>query len=185
MYEPCPVVALARGGTFGLDYQWREDDLPLGGPQCDANAFLGCLLSEIVRLTPLLDDERYKAEHGERNILQDAVFGFVTRLRRRCIHPECSVISDSLHNSELGLTLRFPDGHYASNSAGKTISLADLWLHHFGEIKADTENPCGTCQRPVVRQNFLEGEPPLLIIQLERAVVCRRNGVDVPMKIHS
>ena len=151
-------------------------------PQCDANAFLGCLLSEIVRLTPPPDDQRYKAEHGERDILQDAVFGFVTRLRRRCTHPACSVISDSLHSRELALTLRFPVEHYSSGSSQRTISLEDLWLHHFGEVALDTQNPCGACQGPVVRQNFLEGEPPFLIIQIERAVVCRRGGVDVPIK---
>ena len=66
-----------------------------------------------------------------------------------------------------------------------TISLEDLWLYHFGEVAQDSQNPCGACQRPVVRQNYLEGEPPFLIIQIERAVACRLGGVDTNIKIHT
>ena len=185
MKQVCPVVALARKGKFGADFSKRPCDPREGGPQCDACDVLECLLSEIVQLTPHSmesSDKDYLRQHGERNILQDAVFGFLNRVRTRCIHRPCSEIRDSLHNRELVLKLSFPVQHSSVDTSGLSMSLEELWVLHFGEVEAHIESPCATCGQPAVRQNFLEGEPPLLIIQLVRSV---KNREGVARKIHT
>ena len=112
-------------------------------------------------------DANYELEHGVRNVLQDAVFGLVTRIRSRCLHPGCGIVHDTLHNSALELSLAFPNGH--RKQEGLRMTLQDMWENHFSEMKVDTKiDACEGCTSGAMRQSFLEGEPPLLIIKLER-----------------
>ena len=188
MCKPCPVVRLARLGYFGNDFQRRPGDPLLGGPQCDACEFLEAMLRHLVGVTPHRAerfDKDYNTDHGERTVLQDAVFGFLTRVRSRCEHAACLSVSDSLHNNHLVLRLAFPVEHHTLESQGQklSITLQEMWDYHFGEHLSDSA--CVRCSNPVVRQNFLEGEPPLLIMKLERGVQIENSGMMVSQKIHS
>ena len=188
MWNPCPVVRLARKGCFGIDFKSRPGDPDGDGPQCDVCEFLEAMLRHLVDVTPHraeLVDPAYTRDHGERNILQDAVFGFLTRVRSRCVHAACLSVSDSLHNSHLVLKLAFPVEHQELGFRGQklSITLQEMWDHHFGEHESDSE--CGCCGKLVTRQNFLEGEPPLLIMKLERGVQILNSGTMVSRKIHS
>ena len=179
MLRPCPVVCLARRGGFGDDFRRRQFDSPLGGPQCDSCEFLEAMLGAIVDATPhnaARVHKNYVAEHGVRTILQDAVFGFLTRYRSCCTNASCLAVSDSLHNDHLVLKLTFPGNDC-------TIKLRDMWEYHFGEQLAVPG--CAHCGKDVVRQRFLEGEPPLLIIKLERGVQIRQSGLNVEKKIQT
>ena len=188
MCNPCPVVRLARKGCFGIAFKSRRGDPDGDGPQCDACEFLEAMLRHLVDVTPHraeLVDPTYIRDHGERNILQDAVFGFLTRVRLRCAHAACLSVSDSLHNSHLVLKLDFPVEHHTLGSNGQklSITLQEMWDHHFGEHESDSV--CVRCGKFVTQQHFLEGEPPLLIMKLERGVQRLNSGTMVSRKIHS
>ena len=188
MCKPCPVVHLARLGYFGNDFQRRRDDPLLGGPQCDACEFLEAMLRHLDGVTPHRVerfDKEYITDHGVRTVLQDAVFGFLTRVRSRCEHAACLSVSDSLHNSHLVLKLAFPVEHHTLESQGQksSITLQEMWDYHFGEHL--TATPCVSCRNSVVQQHFMEGEPPLLIMKLERGVKIEDGGMMVSRKIHS
>ena len=161
MCNPCPVVALARRGNFGDDFRRRKGGPQYGGPQCDSYELLEAMLREIVGATPhdaASHDEHYVAKHGVRTILQDAVFGFLTRDRSRCTNAACLAVHDSLHNDELVLKLNFPDkqSRYFPVTFPDDhcdITLRDMWEYHFGEQLA--ERRCAHCQNEVKRQCFL------------------------------
>lgn len=146
------------------------------------------MLEHIARAIPHDADNfvgDYNIRHGVRTILQDAVFGLLTRDRSRCINAACLVVRDSLHNSHLVLKLAFPDEHRAEKTTRQPlrITLQEMWEYHFGERKYEWARAhCGTLG---VRQSFLEGEPPLLIIKLERGVEVIRSVAKVRKKIQS
>ena len=79
----------------------------------------------------------------------------------------------------------FPVEHHTLESQGQklSITLQEMWDYHFGEHLSDSA--CLSCNNPVVRQNFLEGEPPLLIMKLERGVQIENSGMMVSQKIHN
>ena len=132
-----------RSGTFGLDFTGA-------GTQCDAFDFM--------RETLHFLDEQHLS----------GTFGCGIRARGRCVH--CVAVKD-MSSLEPYLSLQLPEG-----SSATALPLRALWERCFEENPVQPDAKCpsldvdkeASCSGPVARQLFLEREPPVLLLRIER-----------------
>jgi ubiquitin C-terminal hydrolase len=138
------LAKAVRTGDFGADFVGA-------GVQCDAFDF-------ILTMLRFLDDMHYR---------QHFACGLRTRLR--CLH--CSVASDTSVLQPY-VSLSFPDEAVTA----VPLSLRRLWECCFQETAAAVGARCpsavasvaASCPGPVSQQVFLEREPPILLLRIER-----------------
>ena len=157
------VSRLVRRGLVDLAFA--------GHGQCDAAEFLVKLLLHIVSEEHMsaetldFDGQGYFAAAG-RSCLHEYVCGFVLRTRVACVDV-VEHVSDSLRSE---LVLQLP----LRQAAGlEHLSLEDLWNTRFQKCVVDIGLNCPGrqahgCSGHAGRAEFMEREPPLLVIVLER-----------------
>jgi ubiquitin C-terminal hydrolase len=178
-----PVAILARQGFFGPEFKApmkRSVSIDLispaasssellnlrAGMQCDAQDFLRNFISAIVDAEPRVvqdADPDFFLLYGDRSVLANDIFGLVYRTRRRCF--SCKDTMDKLM-VECSVLLTVPRA--LSNSS---VSLRTLWASFFEEECSDENSRCPRligCGGRSSRQRFLEREPPVLTIVLQR-----------------
>ena len=159
----CPLALAARRGRFGQEFVAPVEDVR-AGPQCDASAFLGRMLNTLVQQEPtamqaVVGD--FQNRYGLRSVLHEHVFGCILRSRLRC--DACGTVSDKLDPcTNVCMSL--------SDTDESVHTLQGCWEKHFREelVEEETRCPSGTCAGQCRKQFFLEKEPSVLLIELQR-----------------
>ena len=167
-----PFTACVRGGALDVA---RSDHKFSGKIQCDAVHFLGRLceifyqkeLDRSLHIAQGRDDAEMEQVVSSRGVLREFVWGVLIRSRISC--AGCGVASDRLYyDDEDILKLELPPD-------GSACRLEEL-LCRFSQPDNDNSLQCpgplnARCARDttnVTRQYFIEKEPSVLILQLQR-----------------
>ena len=179
---PCPVAALVREGGYGDAFKSRMVGSGMACervfPKCDSwefmLAFMDALITGLGECAATLY-QRFIADHGNRTVIMETVVGMLWRVRKRCSSGLCMATSDVLSNQQWYVPLAPP--------LIGSVSLEELWMDHFMEVR-NPGHTCGvgTCRCAAIQQTFLEREPPVLILRLDRVRMVR--GKDVKMQGH-
>ena len=184
----CLVAIAARRGDFGNAFKGPASNRKskhslVGGPQCDAYEFLYSLLSVVRAREPHahLDFHLdFEAEFGKRCVLYDSIIGSLVRNRTQCI--ECGATADAL--------MREPFIELELHGI-QLVALRELWSF---SLSQDTPQDCrcpvdniAACGGRAVRNRFVEGEPPVLVVLLKRGlenehghIIKIDRAIDVP-----
>ena len=167
----CLVAIAARRGDFGNAFTAgagnRRSTSRLGcGPQCDAYEFLYSLLSVLRAQEPHAHLEfhlDFETEFGKRCVLYDSIIGSPVRNRTPCV--ECGAAADALMREP------FIEIELHGN---QLVALRELWSF---SLSQDTPQDCrcpvdniAACGGRAVRNGFVEGEPPVLVLLLKRGL---------------
>ena len=170
----CPMALMARRGRFGHDYACA---LPGGavtstramapvdavctpkgklrkGPECDATDFLVDVLETLVWQERAFSDVT-------RSVIDHEIFGFITRRRYHCPLRDCKFTRDQcIVQKIVELELR---------ACEEPLALRELWDARWRKTWEPDELCCPSAHEGRETQEFMETEPPCLIIRLLRA----------------
>lgn len=157
-----PLVRPVGGGP-------RQRNL-LAAKQGDAFEFLRSFVDQAVEKEPRSAqraDPDFETQYGDRSAIRDGIFGILLRARKRC--SGCTAVDDVLENRRWYVALDFPP---QSGDGPHSTELRSLWELEFREKQPDgckcpDESPTG-CGQFAYTQSFMEREPPILVIVLNR-----------------
>ena len=199
--SPVPVSEMVLRGRFGKQFalhevnckrmdfsmmpRWKifeEDGTYRTGPQADAAEFWAAFISVLSR------DERRWDGFGprSRSVLEHELLGGIVRIRKVCANRECGDTSDACEWCEVH-SLTVPAD--ASGVKINKVSFQQMWDEYMQPRRVQAQLSCCCpdvpCDHSV--QTFLEREPPLLYVRLDRV---HTNGekshaaVDFPRHLH-
>ena len=187
----CLVAIAARRGDFGNAFKAgagnrRSKSSLGGGPQCDAYEFLYSLLSVVRAQEPHAHLDLYldfETEFGKRGVLYDSIIGSLVRNRTQCV--DCGATADALMREPfIELELH----------GNQLVALRELWSF---SLSQDTPQDCrcpvdniDVCGGRAVRNRFVEGEPPVLVLLVKRGledehghIIKIDRAIDLPERI--